>query len=47
MNKPTNKQVAEIKSLLGVVRQVDLAAKFNVKRSVIADISAGRSWNRG
>lgn len=40
----TDDEVLEIKSLLGKVRQVDLAYKFRVKRHVIADISAGRSW---
>ena len=40
----TNQQAATIKSLLGQVRQVDLAEKFNVKRCVIADISRGRAY---
>jgi hypothetical protein len=40
----TEEEVLEIKSLLGVVRQVDVAKQFGVKRHVIADISAGRHW---
>lgn len=40
----TNQQVSEIRCLLGEERQIDIAKQFNVKRSLIADISAGRSW---
>lgn len=40
----TNDQVVEIKKLLGFIRQVDIAEHYDVKRSVIADISANRSY---
>lgn len=40
----TEQQVAEIKEKLGKKRQIDIANEYGVKRSTIADISAGRSW---
>lgn len=42
--KLTGDKVREIRSLRGVVKQRDLATRFGVSRSVIAEIMVGRIW---
>lgn len=44
MVKLTEAQVEEIRSLLGKVRQRDIAKKYGVARSTISAISTKRSW---
>lgn len=43
-HKLTFEQVKEIKSLLGTMRQVDIAERFGVSQAVISAIKLGRIW---
>ena len=42
--KLTASQVDEVKAMLGVVRQRDLAKQYGVSRTCISAISTGRNW---
>lgn len=45
MSKLTDRDVAEIRSLRGIVTQKEIAAKFGVSKGHIREILAGRSWS--
>ena len=42
--KLTEENILEIRTLFGVMKQKDIATKFKVSRSTIADIQHGRTW---
>lgn len=43
-SKLTKEEVAIIKTLLGKIRQRDLAAMFGVKQQAISSINTGKNW---